>query len=392
MIKKITILLVILLLIGTSIPSVAETPEKIQDTANELRFDFKIKILMKFGHMPSLTACIIKNNSISWSKSFGYKNIYLLKKAKIDSIYGIGSITKSLTATAIMQLWEKGCFDLDDDINEYLDFSVRNPNFPDTPITFRMLLAHQSSLFEQSKFSSLITLFSKHNYSWLKEVIVPGGNNYNPEFWMNYPPGKEVNYSNFGFILLGYLIEKITNQSYEEYCQENIFMPLNMINTGFNHEEFDRSKLATPYAKLSGFYVPLKHFDFNFLFPAGGIRTTVEDLSHFLIAHMDGGVYNDVRILNESTVDLMHTHQYPNSDWKGYKFGLGWAIWTDDDGEIYEGYIGGVPGYQAMLKIRKSDNSGIIYFTNSYRGFKTRLERRCHSLLDSLLFQKVYDL
>lgn len=389
MIKKITIQLVILLLIGTSVLSAAETPEKIQDTANELRFDLKIKILMKFGHMPSLTACIIKNNTISWSKSYGYKNIYLLKKAKIDSIYGIGSITKSLTATAIMQLWEKGCFDLDDDINEYLDFSVKNPNFPDIPITFRMLLSHQSSLFEQFKFSSLIILFSKHSYSWLKEVLVPGGDSYNPEFWMNYPPGAEANYSNFGFILLGYLIERITNQSFEEYCQENIFTPLNMINTGFNHEEFNRRKLATPYARLAGFYVPLPHYDFNFLFPAGGIRTTVEDLSHFLIAHTNGGIYNDNRILTNSTVELMHTHQYPNNEWNGYKFGLGWATWTDDDGEIYEGYSGGAPGYGAMLKIRKSDNSGIIYFTNSYRGFKTRFERRCHSLLNDLLFQKV---
>ena len=180
----------------------------------------------------------------------------------------------------------------------------------------------------------------------------------------------------------------MTNESYEEYCMANIFIPLNMKNTGFTAEEFKKNSLAKPYARLLGFYIPMPHYYFNFLFPAGGIKTTVEDLSHFLIAHLNGGVYDDVRILNESTVDLMHTQQYPDSEWSGYRFGLGWAKWTDDYGEIYEGYSGGAPGNLAMLKIRESDNNAIIYFANSYRGFKTNIEKKSYLALDNLLFQK----
>ena len=122
--------------------------EKQVDSNDDPTFDLKIKLLMKVGHMPSLSACIIKNNGIVWSKGYGFYDIMHRKKACDDTIYMIGSISKSVTATALMQLYEQGLFDLDDDVSDYLPFTLRNPKYPDVPITFRMLLAHQSSLFE----------------------------------------------------------------------------------------------------------------------------------------------------------------------------------------------------------------------------------------------------
>ena len=100
---------------------------------------------MSFTHIPSLSACIIKNDTIVWSKAFGWSDIYNLKKAKSDTIYRVASITKTFTATALMQLYEQGLFDLDDNVSEYLPFDLKNPKYPECNITFRMLLAHQSS-------------------------------------------------------------------------------------------------------------------------------------------------------------------------------------------------------------------------------------------------------
>ena len=109
-------------------------------------FDKKIQLLMKLAHMPSLSTCVIKNESVVWSKTYGYYDLKNKKLATQNTIYMVASISKMFTAIAIMQLWEQGLFDLDDDVNDYLPFELRNPHYPDVPITFRMLLAHQSSL------------------------------------------------------------------------------------------------------------------------------------------------------------------------------------------------------------------------------------------------------
>jgi CubicO group peptidase (beta-lactamase class C family) len=111
-------------------------------------FDIKIEEFMKRGHMPSLVACIIKNNTTAWSKGYGYYDYYNEKNTTVDIIYPIASITKSITATAIMQIIENESYgiDLDDNVSEFLPFDLKNPKYPQVNITYRMLLAHQSSL------------------------------------------------------------------------------------------------------------------------------------------------------------------------------------------------------------------------------------------------------
>lgn len=100
---------------------------------------------MRVTNHDALSVCIIKDNKTVWSKSYGYSHPHLFRKATNRTIYGVGSITKTITATAILQLYEKGLLDLNDDINTYLPFELRNPNFPDVPITIRSLLTHRSS-------------------------------------------------------------------------------------------------------------------------------------------------------------------------------------------------------------------------------------------------------
>ena len=124
-------------------------------------FDRYIKLLMRFAHKPSVSACVIVNESIVWSGGFGLYDIENNKMATTDPLYLMASISKTVTATALMQLYEKGHFDLDDDVNDFLPFSFRNPNYPENPITFRMLLSHRSSL-------------ASDNYDQLCTSIIPG--------------------------------------------------------------------------------------------------------------------------------------------------------------------------------------------------------------------------
>ena len=361
---------------------------------NDDSFDLKVKLLMRLSHIPSFTCGVIKNNSIVWSNAYGYLDIYKRKKATIDTIYNVASITKTFSATAILQLYEQGLFDLDDNVSEYLPFDLKNPKYPDVNITFRMLLSHHSSFCCRTLESLLqplepefdITLSNVikgyllnwvhlkdlysgfyHNdlYPWVQEIMVPNGSLYYDELWGDYPPGERYYYSNTIYSLLGYLVERLTNQSFEDYCKEHFFIPLSMHNTSFYLDDLNKDQLAVPYLWLHRIYLPLPFFEYYCQNPAAGLRTNLEDLSHWLIAHMNGGIYNGVRILNESTIEDMHTVQYPHIE--PGTWGLGWEIFEVYDG-VVQGHSGSNLGYASGMFYFSPDISlekhGFIWFWN----------------------------
>jgi CubicO group peptidase (beta-lactamase class C family) len=400
--NKIIGIFVCILLISGVFFSIVNAQKNIDAVSNEVvlngnestigdSFDKKVKLLMRITNIPSLSACIVKNDTIIWSKAYGFSNIYKMKQAKIDTIYKIASITKTFTATAILQLYEKGFLDLDDNVSEYLPFDLKNPKYPDINITFRMLLSHQSSFYcmnVESLFAPLepfmwdtspksavkwylFTLihikdlfsgfYPKEIYPWIKEVMIPGGSLYYPEHWGDYPPGEGYYYTNIGYSLLGYLIEQISGQNYEDYCYEHILEPLGMKNSSYFINDYDKEDLAVPYLWLHNIYFPIRHYEYNCLNPAGGLFTNTNDLSKYLIAHMNGGVYKGIRILNESTIEEMHKIQYPD----GY-YGLGWYIFKDND-SCMEGHTGQLPGFGSMMysySTNSTEKLGIIYFWN----------------------------
>jgi CubicO group peptidase (beta-lactamase class C family) len=345
----------------------------IKDTpnVNEIIFDIKIRSLMKIAMLPSLVACVIANNSVVWSGAYGFSDVYLRKKATLDSIYLIGSISKTITAMALMQLYEKRKFDLDDNISKFLPFDIKNPNYPTVNITFRMILSHQSSLgdtyYDWINFLPLLD----NRTQWIKERLIPGQEKYRKQYWKDYPPGKNFSYSSIGFIIAALLVERISGISFEDYCQQNIFDPLCMHNTSFCRKNLDKCKIARPYFHEFRIYIPFIDYDAKCADACGGLRTTEDDLSHFLIVEMNKGVWKGVRIINESTIDLMHSIQYQNSGssssfyGRSTKWGLGW-IFINLSGDMWEGYEGGAPGYICHMMIHDSSNTGVIMLSNGH--------------------------
>jgi len=362
-------------------------------------FDRMIQRAMKIARLSALSAAVVVNNETIWAKGFGLYDRENGKEATNETIYLMASISKTVTSTAVMQLCERGYFGLDDDVNNFLPFGLRNPNYPDVPITFRMLLSHTSSIAPEES-DSPINYYIRvipanetvegYPYPFLKEYLVPGGLYYRSNLWLDIRPGKKMAYSNIAFGVLGYLVEIISNKSFEEYCQENIFEPLDMKDSSFLISNINVSKLAIPYNIEKRKYVPIMHFTFMD-YPAGGLRTSVLDLSHFLIAHMNGGVYNGTRILNESTVEEMHTIQCNNTD-HNFKYGLGWQIWGKPGNKnqlIFHG--GGSWGVTTVMDFSPYDKIGIIFFTNiNQHGSKIQdfREKISISFITALLFGK----
>lgn len=349
--------------------------------------DENISRIMEQNSIPSISACIIKNNSIVWYKGYGYYDKFFKKKPTADTDYLAGSVSKAITATALMQLYEQNKFKLNDDVNKYLPFSLRNPNYPNEPITFEMLLSHQSSLSGEGSIKTLVVTNMVAAFRSYKEYLVPGGRWYDSSLWTTNHPGKAFNYSNLGFGILSYLVEILSSESFNNYCKQHIFKPLKMYNTSFKLNDLKRRNVAVPYMEGKSILLRLPRYAVP-ISGAGGLITSINDISHFLIANMNGGLYNGVRILNESNVNLMHTiHAYVNSS--GYYYGLGWMFFNQN-GTMYEGHHGDTFGSHARMKYRETDKTGVIFLLNGDPYLKDREKINLFLNSFSLIFEELF--
>jgi len=357
-------------------------PKIIENNESD-NFDNIIEKIMETSHFPSVSACIIKNNQIVWSKGYGLSNIEENYAASENTVYGICSITKTITGAALMQLYDQGLFDLDDDVNDYLTFDIRNPNFPDDPITFRMLLSHSSSLRSPTSYWRIPFYydggppFEGYPLPWLEEYLIPGGVNYDSNIWDSTSgPGELSRYANINFDLIGFLVELISEEPFYKYCEDNIFLPLEMYNTSFNLSLYDDEDLAVPY----NWNYQRNDYDMNYNqvhphYTAGGLFSTVSDMSHFMIAHMNGGVYKNTRILEETTVEEMHKIQSPNTG-SSLAYGLAWIFEPRSfqigssvvylPFNIYGGHGGAVTyGLRTNMYMKSFGDTAVLYFINS---------------------------
>jgi CubicO group peptidase (beta-lactamase class C family) len=320
--------------------------------------DVIMTAFMQTNNVPGLAACIVKRDRIAWEGYYGLANIALKDSVKPSTVFLLASVSKTVTAAALMQLYERGRFKLDDSINAYLTFPVRNPYFPSSVITFRQLLCHVSSIRD--------TWSAYPSYSgdppialgtYLREYLTPGGSFYYPSNYSSaYPPGTAASYCNVAVSLCGYLVELISGKPFDQYCRDSIFVPLGMTNTAWFLRDLDISLIAArPYTGTydNGLYGEASY-------PDGMLRTTVRSLAKFLGANIGYGKIDSVRILDSTTIRLMRTIHYPSLDpgqgmiWWTYLLGQRW-IW---------GKEGADRGASTIMALDEMKNSGVIILTN----------------------------
>jgi CubicO group peptidase (beta-lactamase class C family) len=356
------------IIINVTLAEITSSRQDNQQIKSDFLFDKYIQALMRIAHKPSIATCIIYDDEIVWSNAYGYYDIENKKEATTQTLYLQASVSKTVTATALMQLYDQGLFDLDDDVNEYLPFDLRNPNYPDIPITIKMILSHRSSLADDNLYWVALSYLPGDPdvvgfpYPWLEEYLTPGGSAYSSSIWSMAKPGEEYYYANIGFSIIAYLVEILSHQDFNDYCREHIFQPLQMYTTGFRLRDHDIDTIAVPYEFKNGAYFRHPHYGIHVLYPAITLRTSIEEYSHFIIAHMNGGVWNGIRILNESTVELMHTAHFSPND--KYNYGLGWQV-TNTASEKSYGHSGGYVGVLSLVTIIPDDDTAVIFFSNA---------------------------
>jgi CubicO group peptidase (beta-lactamase class C family) len=318
--------------------------------------DKTLQAEMSKDGLPSLAACIIKGDKIVWQNFYGFSDIVGKQAPTETTAYLLASISKTVTATAAMQLWEKGQIDLDKDINAYLPFKIRNPQYPEAPITTRHLLTHRSGLAhpngEDPNFYQRYTDDTAPALGpWLREYLVPDGSEYVAAMWKNAPPRTVFENSNIGVALLGYLVETITGVDFGEYCRQNIFAPLAMNNSGFRLRDVAGGPLAGLHTSATA---TTAQYSVKF-YPAVMMRSSIKEFSHFAVAYLNGGEYGGKRILQTATINEMLRLHVPEA-------GLG-LIWRNF-GNGYVGHTGGLAGVSSSLSLDTANKLGLLIFTN----------------------------
>ena len=202
-----------------------------RDNISKLNSD--IEQIMQHYNSVGLAVVAVKGNEVIYNESFGYNNLDKKIVLKNGELFRIASISKSFTATGIMQMVEQGKIKLEGDVSDYVGFPVRNPKYPNIPITIRMLLSHTSSLNDSEGYFTLNT-------------INPDSSKTYAGAYNDYEPGTKYEYCNLGFNTLGTILERVSGERFDKYITKNILAPMGL-NASFNVNDLDTNLFVNLY-------------------------------------------------------------------------------------------------------------------------------------------------
>lgn len=356
------------LIIAVSLPSHSQTPNTHLDK-------FFIRKMEK-ANIAGMQVGYLSEGKLKWVGSYGFMDYSSGVKVNDSTLFMIASCSKPVTALGVMQLYDQGLINLDDDINKYLPFKISNPNFPQETITVRMLLTHTSSLQDDMDLlESLYTLDEGGDSpieleDFIREYFKQGGKYYSHKNFTKTPPGKGKVYSNTGYALAGYLIQRITDKSFSKYMREEMFKPLDMKNSSWFLKEISHNNISLPHEPIDdqpGEYKVLKHYGYP-TFPDGQLRTNVKDYSQILKLMLNAGQVNNKPFLKEKTIEEFLSIQFPETNkWQA----IAWNYNEFDHWLYYilmprlPSHTGVDPGVATITSFDPKRKTGVIILANT---------------------------
>ncbi|MBU3047139.1 beta-lactamase family protein, partial [Chryseobacterium indologenes] len=332
---------------------------------------------------------IVNREGALYQNGFGWADAAAQKKYTTKTVQNIGSVSKTFVGIAMMKAQELGKLKLDDPIDQYLDFKVANPKFPEVKITIRQLATHTSSIvdnefygsrnyylkagqnlqgvkmtFEDDQtFNASDSLISMRTY--LENVLTENGK-WNKESFSENSPGSIYEYSNVGTALAAYIIERATGQSFRDFTRQYILEPLKMKDSGWKFEEIDFSKYSRLYESPS---VPLPYYEL-ITYPDGGFITNVNDLGKYL-SELIRGYNGKGKLLTDASYKEYYKPQLSESQFterntkNPYNESYNVGILMGFGYTGYIGHTGGDPGTMSMLFFDPKTGLGRIMILNT---------------------------
>jgi len=349
--------------------------------------DFIIAV-MEEASIPGLAISVIKNNNVVLLDGFGLANVEKNEPVKISTPFNLASISKPILGISLLRLQDKGHINIDNDVNEYLPFVLDNPNLENEKITLRHLASHSSGLYDAYDYESF-----GHNEEpkinlrdYVEQRLSVKGSAYDQGyFYDNAQPGTSFRYNNLGASLAGLALETTAETSLHAFSNKEIFEPLGMKNTAWRLNQLVMKDIAVPYeletcipyisicadeTSLLLAYALGKVFDppskyktltafphYGFPdYPAGGIRSSIEDLTLLIKAVLNNG-NEQIKLLSDTSYQQMFQLALPEDIAQGKRF-----FWQESNGMI--GHGGSNPGVFTYAFFDVETKDAIIILMN----------------------------
>ena len=301
--------------------------------------------------IPGLVLSVVADGKLVAARGYGAAQLNPWRAVDPErTVFRVASVSKLVTATAVMQLVEQRRLDLHRDVNDYLTrfhLPARHG-----PITMHHLLTHTAGFDERLTGMAARSPAEQDPLGFYLARAMP------PTF---IAPGRVLSYSNHGLALAGLLVEEVSGRAFADYVRENILEPLDMRSSGFTLPIDAQRERAVAY-QLAGEELRPLPFDVLHIPPAGGFATTGTDMARFLIAHLHGGALEDARILAPATIEQMHAAQFrQHPDTSGWAYGF----WEDRaaSGRALL-HNGGGLGYRALVYLLPAYDFGFFLAYN----------------------------
>jgi CubicO group peptidase (beta-lactamase class C family) len=297
---------------------------------------------------PSLAVAVARDGQILWTEAFGYADRERRVLATPETRYSLASVSKPMTATALMTLVERGLVDLDRPINDYLGSAALDVRLgAPAQATVRRVANHTAGLPLHHHF----IVEGERTLPSMEETM----RRYGRTIW---PPGDRFQYSNLGYGMLGHLVGRVTGRSYADAMREELFVPLGMHRTSIGIPAGERDDYALRYA-ADGSPLPYYGFDHD---GASAVFASARDLAAFGLLHVGRPLPGTTRILSDGRVRRM---QRPESqDDGGGAYGLGWQL-RDAGGTRIVSHGGGMPGVSTSLTLVPASRLVIVALANA---------------------------
>jgi CubicO group peptidase (beta-lactamase class C family) len=318
--------------------------------------------IMKQYDVVGLSVAVVKDGHVIYTKAFGLKDREDNVPLQENDLFRIASISKSFSATSIMQLVEAKKASLDDDFSHLIGFKIRNPKYPDKVITLRMVLSHTSSINDSEGYFNFDVINPAKNSNWTK-------------CYNEYAPGEGYEYCNLNFNMAGAVIERLSGERFDGYIRNHILKPLKLYG-GYCVDSLDSRLFTTlyEYDSASGFqpspeaYAPRREEIANYVLgystpvfsPTGGMKISAPDLAKYMIMHMNKGEAEGVRIISKKSARAM---QKKISSELGYAL----AIMNRKDvipGKMMRGHTGNAYGLYSAMFFQPKEKFGFVVITN----------------------------
>ena len=318
----------------------------------EAFFDGFIPIELQRDDIAGAVVMVVKDGQVLFAKGYGYSDMKSRKPVTVDAtLFRPGSISKTFTWTAVMQLVQQGKIDLNRDVNDYLDFKI--PATFGKPVTMKDLMTHTPGFEETLKDLFVAQASDVRSLQEYMTHHVPDE---------IFPPGTTPAYSNYGATLAGYIVQRISGMPFDDYVEKNILQPMGMKHSTFRQPLNDELKplMSQGYNLASQ---PPKDFEFVQAWPAGSMSVTADDMSHWMLMHLQNGTYNGQQILKPETAQLMHSRAFglvPELNGMAYGF-----YEESRNGHRIIGHGGDTQWFHSDMHLMLDDHIGFFISYNS---------------------------